>query len=139
MQLSDRLLNEGRTLVVDNFYTSLELANLLLDKRTHLLGTLRTNRRGNPIEVTQKKLKKGETYGLENDRGICIIKWHDKRDVLILTTKHKDEVKEINRYSGKICKPLAIIDYNAGKSSIDLSDQMSSYSTALRRKINIKK
>lgn len=56
MKLSADLLNAGRT---DNYYTSLELANKLLDNKTHLLGTLRSNRRGNPKEVIYKKLKRG--------------------------------------------------------------------------------
>jgi hypothetical protein len=55
--LSEKLLNARRLAITDNYYTSIELANKLLDKKTHLLGTLRANRRGNPKEVTTKKLK----------------------------------------------------------------------------------
>ena len=40
MQLSEPYLNAGRTLVTDNFYTSIELANKLLDAHTHLVGTV---------------------------------------------------------------------------------------------------
>ncbi|KAJ8949511.1 hypothetical protein NQ314_008204 [Rhamnusium bicolor] len=86
--LSEKLINAGRTIIMDNYYTSLELASILLDKKTHMIGTLRANRRVNPKEVTTKKLKVGEVYAKENDRGICILKWKDKRDVLLLTTKH---------------------------------------------------
>jgi len=44
--------------VVDNWYTSVELAELLNRQQTHLVGTLRTNRKSNPKEVTPKKFKK---------------------------------------------------------------------------------
>lgn len=54
MTLSEKLLDRGRTVVTDNYYTSLDLANQLLDRRTHLLGTPRSNRRGNPKDVIQK-------------------------------------------------------------------------------------
>ncbi|KAJ8953389.1 hypothetical protein NQ318_023506 [Aromia moschata] len=71
----------------------------------------------------------------ENERGICVLKWRDKRDVLVLSTCHSNETVQVQRRGKKINKPQAIIDYNKGKSSIDISDQMSSYSTALRRSI----
>jgi hypothetical protein len=32
----------------------------LLQRKTHLLGTLRKNRKGNPPEVAKKKIKKGK-------------------------------------------------------------------------------
>ena len=58
MTLAENLLDEGRTAFTDNYYTSLNLANKLLDRKTHLVGTIRSNRKGNPKEVIQKKLKK---------------------------------------------------------------------------------
>jgi hypothetical protein len=59
MNLSKDLLNAGRTVITNNYYTSLDLASRLLDKQTHLIGTLRSNRKGNPKTVTKKKVKKG--------------------------------------------------------------------------------
>ncbi|XP_046398660.1 piggyBac transposable element-derived protein 3-like [Ischnura elegans] len=135
MQLSEKLLDAGRTIVTDNYYTSLELANSLLDRRTHLLGTLRKNRRGIPKDVTAKKLKKGEIVVKENQRGVSIMKWKDKRDVLLLSTCHSNEMEEVEKYRSRVLKPVAILKYNEGKSSIDLSDQLSSYSTPLRRSL----
>lgn len=136
MTLSECLLDTGRTVVVDNYYTSLDLANKLLDRKTHLVGTLRSNRRGNPKDVTQKKLKRGEMMAQENERGICVMKWRDKRDVLLLSTKHTDSFTEVRSRGGQLKrKPLAVVYYNKGKSSIDLSDQMSSYNSALRKTV----
>nr|CAH7752331.1 unnamed protein product [Callosobruchus chinensis] len=135
MHLSQKLLNSGRTVVTDNYYTSLELANNLLDKKTHLLGTLRSNRRGNPKEVINKKLKRGEVVAQENNRGICILKWKDKRDVLMISTKHTHETVIVHKRTGDVEKPVAVIEYNKAKSSIDLSDQMASYHSALRKTV----
>ena len=44
----------------DNWYTSVSLANELLSRSTNLVGTLRSNRKFNPKEVINAKLKKGE-------------------------------------------------------------------------------
>ncbi|XP_030762222.1 uncharacterized protein LOC115887040 [Sitophilus oryzae] len=132
MQLSEKLLNKGRTAVTDNYYTSLELGHKFLHHETHLLGTLRSNRKGNPRDVTQK-LKVSEIIGKENSKGVCIMKWKNKRDVVMLSTRHTTETVNVNRRSGPIQKPAAVVEYNAAKSSIDLSDQMSSYCSALRK------
>lgn len=45
MRLSRELWNAGRSLYVDNFYTSIPLAFTLLENKTHLVGTMRANRK----------------------------------------------------------------------------------------------
>ena len=91
------LLKEGRTLFVDNFYTSVTLARKLLENQTYVCGTLRKNRKGNPGCVVNKKLKRGEIFGKENSEGIKVLKWKDKHDVLMLTTipEHVDELVRV--------------------------------------------
>jgi len=56
VDLSSIYLNSGRTIITDNFYISLNLANELLKKKTHLIGTLRSNRVKLP-DVTKTKLQ----------------------------------------------------------------------------------
>ncbi|XP_015375256.1 PREDICTED: piggyBac transposable element-derived protein 4-like [Diuraphis noxia] len=116
LELSNPFLNAGRTIVTDNFYTSLPLANELLENNTHLIGTLRSNGIRLP-EIFKTKLRPGEIIGRENINGIVVAKWHDKRNVSMMSTKH-------NKH-----------DYNAGKAGIDLSDQLSSYSSPVRKSI----
>ncbi len=58
-----------------------------------MCGTLQSNRKENPKIVTDKQLKIGEIEGKENSEGIEVLKWKDKRNVLMLTTvsQHTDE------------------------------------------------
>ncbi|XP_055918359.1 uncharacterized protein LOC129950443 [Eupeodes corollae] len=89
---------------------------------------------------------------LAEENGIVVLKWKDTRDVRMLSPKHAPVMaavydqsitdlnipstsrsRRINRREGNREKPLAIIEYNKGKSDIDLSDQMGSYDTTLRR------
>ena len=51
MHLIKDYLNQGRTLYVDNFYTSPTLAFDLFELKTHLTGTLDKTRSGVPVEV----------------------------------------------------------------------------------------
>lgn len=133
MALMNDLLDKGRTLCTDNWYTSVALAQKLLERNTHLIGTLKKNRKNNPVDVVQKRLIRGETVAAERNRGIVVLKWRDRRDVLMLTTKHKNDMVDLQRRSGPIQKPTCIIDYNKGKAFIDTSDQIKSYSNALRK------
>ena len=54
------------------------------------------------------------------------MKWRDKRDVLMLSTMHDDAIVEND-------KPKVIVDYNEGKTYIDISDQMGSYCPYARK------
>lgn len=140
MDLLEGYLNEGRILYADNFYTSVELAESLLEKNTYTCGTLRSNRRGNPKSVTKKKLKKGEVYGQQNEKGVRIMKWVDKRDVLMISTVpgHTDTLQNTgkkNRKGEDVLKPPSVICYNKAKKGVDVSDQMSSYYSCIRKSV----
>ncbi|CAL1300060.1 unnamed protein product [Larinioides sclopetarius] len=51
MTLMQPLLNKGYCLTTDNYYTSPELADILLSKRTDMYGTLKLNRKDVPKEL----------------------------------------------------------------------------------------
>lgn len=134
MELMQPILQTGRTLVTDNFYTSVSLAHQLNDKNIHLIGTMRKNRKYNPKPVFQKKLKRGEMTALESNTKVIVGKWVDKRDVCFLTTKSIPEIIEVETKRGTKKKPSTIVEYNSAKSYIDVSDQKS-YSNPVRRSI----
>lgn len=143
------LKGQGRTLYVDNFYTSYELARSMLDQKTHVVGTLRANKKHLPKEVMVAPIKKGEVVAREDPNGIVVLKWKDKRDVRMLSTKHAPIMvsttdgarnpeepstsRGARRNRRATEKPLAVLEYNKGKAGIDLSDQMASYSNTLRK------
>lgn len=135
MSLAEGLLDEGRTVYTDNYYTSIPLAYRLRRRKTHLVGTLRANRKYLPKEVVSAKLKRGEMAAKQTKDGIVVLKWRDRRDVRMLSTKTSalKVVRNRSRKNTPIIKPECIEDYNNGKSSIDLSDQMATYGSALRR------
>ena len=78
------------------------------------------------------KLKRGQQVAKESNTGIVVLKWKDKRDVLMLSTIHSDNRREAQ--GGKE-NPEVITDYNNCKAFTDISDQMKSYSIAVRRGI----
>ncbi|CAH1973432.1 unnamed protein product [Acanthoscelides obtectus] len=109
---------------MDNYYNSIALAKKLLLKGTYVTGTLRANRKGNPSEITSKRLARGETVS-KYSGGVTVGKWRDKRDVLFISTEFDGEmVQEENRRGESKQKPKAIIMYNKYMSGIDRQDQM---------------
>ena len=88
LQLMEAYLDQGRDLCTDNWYTSMPLANSLLARSTNLIGTIRKNRKGIPLALKDRKLKRGEVFFLQNNKGILLLKWKDRRDIFMLSTKH---------------------------------------------------
>jgi len=94
MELSEDNLDMGGTIFTDIWYTFISLANGLLSRSTNSVGALRSNRKINPKNVINAKLKKREIILNKNENNILVFKWEDKRDVLMLSTKHNDNVLE---------------------------------------------
>ncbi|XP_025425937.1 piggyBac transposable element-derived protein 4-like [Sipha flava] len=125
--LMNGLLYTGRSLFMDNFYNSVKLSRNLLIKKTYVTGTLRQNRKNNPIDVIRQKLKKGESICRYTSDGICVVKLKDKRDVLMISTEFPHEMIEIYTKKEVKKKPISVKNYNEHMSGIDRQDQMSSY------------
>ena len=51
LQLMEKLLDRGHALYVDNFYTSVSLAEALLNQKTLICGTLRENKKQLPKKI----------------------------------------------------------------------------------------
>ena len=70
------LLGSERTTYVDNFYRSIDTASYLLSQQTEICGTLQTNRKGLPPEITSQKIQKSKIIG-KMKNNIKVIKWMD--------------------------------------------------------------
>nr|CAI5821164.1 unnamed protein product [Callosobruchus analis] len=96
---------------------------------------VRRNRKRLPKSVVNTKLKKGEIVANQNKNNVVFIKWHDKRDVLLLSTKHTDEMKEVYHREGPRQKPSVVVDYHNAKAFVDLSHQKAASANSLRRSV----
>ncbi|KAF7685756.1 PiggyBac transposable element-derived protein 4 [Cucumispora dikerogammari] len=133
--LIDPLLDKGYHLYVDNFYTGIPLAKDLMEHNTHVCGTLRRNRKFLPKNVVTAKLTKGQVVKKRSGQ-ITLLKWKEKRDVLMLTTMHTGHVVQstkLNRKGELIHKPNCIMDYNKYICGVDRADQLASYYDPLRK------
>ncbi|KAF2346896.1 PiggyBac transposable element-derived protein [Trinorchestia longiramus] len=77
---------------------------------------------------------------LENCSGIKLYNWRDTRNVFMISTVPEHDGSLIpsgktNRNGEELKKPQCVLDYNNAKKGVDISNQMTSYHTALRRSL----
>ena len=77
----------GYNITMDNFFTSVELAQKLLDRRTSLVGTLRLNRKEIPVS---SKMATHDSVFYSCD-SLNLVKYQAKptKTVVVLSTLHK--------------------------------------------------
>ncbi|XP_050301553.1 piggyBac transposable element-derived protein 4-like [Anthonomus grandis grandis] len=76
----------------------------------------------NPQEVIKEKLNRGGIVAQQDNDKTVVLKWKNKRDVIMLSIKHDDSTVTLAKKGKKVIKPKVIVDYNQGKAFIDLSD-----------------
>jgi len=118
MTLMEPYFGRGYNVTMDNFFTSVELAQKLLDKRTSLVGTLRLNRREIPVS---SKLTTHDSVFYSCD-SLNLVKYQAKpmKTVVVLSTLHKGAACQTD---GKK-KPEAVLYYNENKCGVDMLDSM---------------
>ena len=131
MSLLTNFIGKGYTEYVDNYYNSIQLNKQLSSNKTYICGTLCSDRKGKPKEVTKKKLQKGKMIWRRAGT-VSVCKWEYHQDVFIISKKHSAEIADVkNKHSQVREKPNIVRDYNNGMAGTDRSDQMLSYYSSL--------
>ncbi|XP_065645481.1 piggyBac transposable element-derived protein 4-like [Hydra vulgaris] len=112
LDLMEKIPAKRYHLYTDNFYNSFELTKHMINQKTYICDTLRTDRKSNPKDYTKAKLKQGDVI-IRSREGVVVAKWKDKRDVLMINNLHSLLMIELtNRRGEKKMKPNVIKDYN---------------------------
>ncbi|GFW62800.1 piggyBac transposable element-derived protein 4 [Trichonephila clavipes] len=141
LTLIHELKGKGYSLSTDNFYTSPELPELLIDSKTDICGTLRPNRKGLPVSLKSSTVKKGEIIAFQKGK-MCVLKWKDKKPLHMLSTFQNADMMEVKAKKGDSVKlkPKAVVFYNNTMGvlidQISLSLSLNVYLTILLSVIN---
>ena len=147
--------NKGYDLYVDRFYTSPLLASEMSKVGVTVTGTVQSNRRGMPKEVTAKRKREPRrTIRAARSGKILALSWLDKRKVLMLSTKHNASRTQVRtRYTirfgihhiltsilltrrGEVReKPTVVADYNLYMLGVDKLDQLMAYYSFLHKSV----
>ncbi len=100
--------------VMNIFFTSIELFQSLHKKEIYATGTVRSIRIGLPCMMKEKKEFAKSTQGtldwrMHDDSKICAVMWKDKKPVCLLSTHARpitlpNETVEVPRRDGAVCK-----------------------------------
>ena len=133
-RLSTKYQNKGYTIYMDRYFSSPKVFDHLWEKGTKAVGTVMPNREGMPKQSFQKILKRGEFISRHRNH-LLAVKWKDVRDVHMLSTVHKAEMRTDERSRQRKQKPAAVLDYNKYKVGVDRSDQLLAYYAYRRRQV----
>lgn len=112
LKMTEPFIGPYHHVYFDNFFTSVRLMKLLLDKGLYGCRTVRSNRQDWPAEFKKPKtlnLKPGDSRTLQCQQ-ITVTVWHDKRDVSLLSTNLNPlEQTEVERRQKKISLKLSVL------------------------------
>ena len=86
VSLTQKLLHTRSTLYCDNYYSFVGLVEYLLERKTYICGTIRRNRKYLSKDVIGAKMKRNQMKCLQNNKGVKVYNWKDKRNVLMIST-----------------------------------------------------
>ena len=95
----DSRLQQHHHVFADNFFTSVHLANDLLQAGTYLCGTTRATRQEFPRTIPHAALRPGESVKWTDESEVMVCNWKDKRDVYLIASNDAggDVVKHVQR------------------------------------------
>lgn len=133
-RLTEPIVKTGRNVTADNWFTSIPLAEELLQKKLTLVGTLRKNKPQLPSELIdiKKRIVKSTVFAYNNQ--ITALSYVPKKgkNVVLISTMHSNS-NDIDVATGDEKKPEIISFYNATKEGVDTVDKMCGTYTVGRR------
>lgn len=131
-RLADHILNTGRNITTDNYFTSIPLALNLLEKRTTVVGTIRKNKKEIPPIIVQTKDRRPCSSMFAFLRKGVLVSYVPKKNknVLLFSTLHSGD--KIDESTFDKCKPEIVTFYNATKGGVDVVDELISQYTVSR-------
>jgi hypothetical protein len=131
-ELSKQYHGSNRNITMDNWFTSVPLAAELLKPpyKLTVVGTLRSNKREIPKEMTNSKNRRVGTsmFGFDKEMTLLSYKPKSNKVVYLLSTIHDQPSINIDSK-----KPEIIEFYNSTKGAVDTIDQMCSIMSTSRK------
>lgn len=122
LKFIDQYIGCGRTVITDNFFTSLPLATKLITKSTSLVGTIRQNKRElhNLAKSKKDNVSRFSTLYKTEKCTLTIYKSKPNKQVLVFSSKHKSV--KIEKDDKRLSETITF--YNNTKFGVGVTDQM---------------
>lgn len=122
-ELCSALRHTGRNITMDNFFTTIPLAQELLESGLTIVGTLRQNKPDIPAVMKASSTRKlySTEFGFNGNVTMASYVRKKGKVVVLLSTMHQNKMLDENSEKKK---PEIITFYNKSKGGVDLVDQM---------------
>jgi len=112
LSLSEPINNSGRNLTMDNWFTSVPLAEKLIERGITCVGTMKRNKPDIPAEFLAKRNRAPLTseFGFEGNKTMVSFVPKKMKAVILLSTMHHDKAVDPDS-----SKPDIILYYNSTK------------------------
>lgn len=130
LRLSKPIENSNRNITADNWFSSIQLMQLLKAKKLTYLGTLKKNKREIPPEFlpTKRREPGSSLYGFTKDYTLLSHVPKKNKAVIMISSSH-----HIISTDDKTMKPTMIADYNHTKGGVDEIDKKCSIYSSSRK------
>ena len=109
MSLAEDILDEGRCIYVDNWYSSVELLGELGKWCTDVIGNIQKDQKALPKDVNAKLNKRETKEAYSPQYNAMCMQWKDKSDVCMLLSCIPDENVSVVRRGKEVTVSLVII------------------------------
>lgn len=129
--LTKPFFGSGRGVTTDNFFTSVQTAEFLLQKNVTMTGTLRVKKPDIPVMMETAKYRDLLSSIFIFSEGVAVVSYVPKKNktVRVLSTQFIDD--SVSNESHK--KPNMILEYNRTKGGVDNADKLIREYTCARR------
>jgi hypothetical protein len=130
LNLTEPLANTSRNITMDNWFTSVPLADKLLQRSLTCVGTLKKNKPDIPNEMqpNRKRQAPSSLFGFRERMTLVSFVPKKTKAVILLSTMHHDD-----KVDADLSKPDIVLFYNETKGGVDTCDQMIKHSTVKRK------
>lgn len=120
-RLCEPIYNTGRNVTTDNWYTSVPLAEALLQKGLTTVGTIRKNKKEIPpdFNTVRGRNVKSSMFGFRDNMVLVSHVPKARKNVFLISTMHNDA-----RIDAETQKPDIILSYNETKGGVDVVDRL---------------
>ena len=134
LTLAESVKGRHHQLYFDNYFTSINLLTKLLSEGTYGCGTIRTNRKQYPSEISveAQRFQRGES-AFRQSGNLVTTAWKDNKVVNVASTlADPSETTSVDRRQKdgtriSVCCPLCVLLYNMYMGGVDEADQLRGY------------
>ena len=139
MHLMQPYINKGHHVYTDRYYSSIPLAQALLNKGTSFTGTMVKNRVDLPdiIRSSSFSLQDDETWVFRTG-ALLSVAWRaatKKKPLIMLSSSCTHELVTVRSRRTSQQKPVVVDSYNYSMNGVDRADQFTVYYSFVRRSV----